>query len=99
MHVATRRVRRTICVLLAAALGIALATGPVMAETLAWKQACIAIQPTIACTAANRPAIEDAIASCRTADDKPACHRRYLSQQRERPATAPTIIRGGTARQ
>jgi hypothetical protein len=58
-----------------------------------------AITPTIACTAANRPAIEEAIAGCRAAGDKPACHRRYLVQQHERPAAAPTIIRGSSVRQ
>jgi len=39
------------------------------------------------------------MASCRTAADKPVCHRGYLLQQREGPAKAPTIIRGGSARQ
>jgi hypothetical protein len=92
-----RFVRCKVLPALVAATAIALALRPGAAETLPWKDACVAIQPTIACTAANRPAIEDAMTSCRKAEDKPACHRRYLIRQQERPATAPRIIRGGRA--
>lgn len=72
----------------------ALAAGPGSAQTLPWKEACLAIQPTIACKAENRAVIEEALASCRTATDKPACHKRYIVQLRERPTGPPTVIRG-----
>jgi len=72
----------------------ALATGPGSAQVLPWKEACLAIQPTIACTADNRVVIEEAMASCRTAANKPACHKRYVIQLRERPTGRPSIIRG-----
>lgn len=72
----------------------ALAAAPGWAESLPWKEACLAIQPTIACQAENRSVIEEAIASCRTAADKPACHKRYIVQLRERPTGPPTVIRG-----
>ena len=72
----------------------AVAAGPGPAQVLPWKEACLAIQPTIACTADNRSIMEDAIAGCRTAADKPACHKRYVIQLREQPAGRPAIIRG-----
>ena len=72
----------------------ALAAGPGSAQILPWKEACLAIQPTIACNAENRTVIEEALASCRTAADKPACHKRYITQLRERPTGPPAIIRG-----
>jgi len=73
----------------------ALAAGPGLAQNLPWKDACLAIQPTIACEGENRSVIEEAIANCRTATDKPACHKRYIVQLREPPpAGPPTIIRG-----
>ena len=71
-----------------------LAAGPASAQNLPWKEACLAIQPTVACTAENRTVMEEAIASCRTAADKPACHKRYITQLRERPTGPPAIIRG-----
>jgi hypothetical protein len=72
----------------------ALAAGPGSAQNLPWKEACLAIQPTIACKAENRAVIEEAIASCRTAADKPACHKRYITQLRDRPTGPSAIIRG-----
>jgi hypothetical protein len=69
-------------------------TGPGSAQTLPWKEACLAIEPTIACKAENRSVIEEALASCRTAADKPACHKRYIVRLRERPTGPPTVIRG-----
>jgi hypothetical protein len=72
----------------------ALAAGRASAQTLPWKEACLAIQPTIACGAENRTMIEEAMANCRTAADKPACHKRYIVQLRERPTGPPTVIRG-----
>lgn len=71
-----------------------LAAGPGSAQTLPWKDACLAIEPTIACSAENRGVIEEAMASCRTAADKPVCHKRYIVQLRERPTGPPTVIRG-----
>jgi hypothetical protein len=52
-----------------------LATGPGSAQNLPWKDACLAIQPTIACKAENRTVIEEALFNCRTA----ATNRRATS--------------------
>jgi hypothetical protein len=78
--------------LIGAAIGLAMAPGS--AQVLPWKEACIAIEPTIACKAENRTVIEEAMASCRTAADKPVCHKSYLRQLRERPKGPPAVIRG-----
>ena len=71
-----------------------LVAGPGSAQNLPWKEACLAIEPTIACKAENRSAIEEAIASCRTVADKPACHKRYITKLRDRPTGPPAVIRG-----
>ena len=84
--------RLVLLAVLAAAIGLPAAPGS--AQVLPWKEACLAIQPTIACTAEHRGVIEEAMASCRPAADKPACHKRYLAQLRERPTGPPTVIRG-----
>jgi hypothetical protein len=81
-------------VLLPLVAAAALAAASASAQVLPWKEACLAIQPTIACTAENRGVIEEAIASCRTAADKAACHKAYLTQLRDRPRGPPAVIRG-----
>ena len=76
------------------ALAIALAATPGAAQQMPWQQACAAIRPTVACTAENRVAIEEAMAQCRRAGDQPACQRAYLTRP-QGPAPPPTIFRGG----
>lgn len=87
---------RDVLLRVAAAAAIGLAPRPGLADTPAWLEACLAIQPTVPCKPENRPAIEAAIERCRNAADQPACQRRTLSQQQEPrpPAPPPTVFRG-----
>jgi hypothetical protein len=71
----------------AAATAIGFFSLPGSAQTPAWREACTAIQPTIPCNVENRFAIEDAMRRCRTAADKPSCHRDLLAQRAADAAT------------
>ncbi len=96
MAAVERYVPRKILGIVAAALAIGVALRPAIADPLPWQAACIAIQPTVSCTAENRFAIEAAMERCRGATDKPVCHRNQLTQQQAQ--SPPTILRGGRSK-